>query len=99
MVFWGPHRNSLWQKKFCCNLFQVKPYFAWTKCFPFERGQNFPFDWPASVSKIFSVRGWAEPTIVGRKFTSRIRPMTGIVSYVNFREAISIRIFSFHALH
>ena len=30
MVFWGPHRNSLWQKKFCCNLFQVKPYFAWT---------------------------------------------------------------------
>ena len=30
MVFWGPHRNSLWQKKFCYNLFQVKPYFAWT---------------------------------------------------------------------
>ena len=30
MVFWGPHRNSLWQKKLCCNLFQVKPYFAWT---------------------------------------------------------------------
>ena len=31
MVFWGPHRNSLWPKKFCYNLFQVKPYFAWTK--------------------------------------------------------------------
>ena len=31
MVFWRPHRNSLWQKKICCNLFQVKPYFAWTK--------------------------------------------------------------------
>ena len=30
MVFWGPYRNSLWQKKFCYNLFQVKPYFAWT---------------------------------------------------------------------
>ena len=30
MVFWGPHRNSKWQKKCCCNLFQVKPYFAWT---------------------------------------------------------------------
>ena len=30
MVFWGPHRNSLWQKKICCNLFQVKPYFAWS---------------------------------------------------------------------
>ena len=30
MVFWGPHRNSLWQKKLCCNLFQVKPYFAWS---------------------------------------------------------------------
>ena len=30
MVFWGPHRNSLWQKKLCCNLFQVKPYYAWT---------------------------------------------------------------------
>ena len=31
MVFWGPHKKSLWQKKFCYNLFQVKPYFAWTK--------------------------------------------------------------------
>ena len=30
MVFWGPHRNSLWQNKLCYNLFQVKPYFAWT---------------------------------------------------------------------
>ena len=30
MVFCGPHRNSLWQKKCCYNLFQVKPYFAWT---------------------------------------------------------------------
>ena len=30
MVFWGPNRNTLWQKKLCCNLFQVKPYFAWT---------------------------------------------------------------------
>ena len=30
MVFWGPHSNSLRQKKLCCNLFQVKPYFAWT---------------------------------------------------------------------
>ena len=30
MVFCEPHRNSLWQKKFCYNLFQVKPYFAWT---------------------------------------------------------------------
>ena len=30
MVFWGPYRNSLWQKKLCYNLFHVKPYFAWT---------------------------------------------------------------------
>ena len=36
-------------------------------CFQFERGLNFPFDWPASVSNIL---------IVGRNFTSRIRPMT-----------------------
>ena len=43
-------------------------------CFPFERGQNFSFDWPASVSNILTVRKWAEPNIVGRNFTSRIRP-------------------------
>ena len=30
MVFWGPHRTSLWQKQLCCNLFQVEPYFAWS---------------------------------------------------------------------
>ena len=30
MVFWGRHRKSLWQKKLCCHLSQVKPYFAWT---------------------------------------------------------------------
>ena len=43
--------------------------------FQFERGQNLPFDWPASVSNILTVRKWAEPTIVGRNFTSRIRPL------------------------
>ena len=37
----------------------------WTS-FQFERGQNFPFDWPASVSNILTVRGWTEPEIVGR---------------------------------
>ena len=42
-------------------------------------GQNFPFDWPASVSHILSVRGLAEPKIVGRKFTSRIRPVTALL--------------------
>ena len=41
-------------------------------CFQFERRQNFPFDWPASVSNILTVRRWAEPKIVGRNFTSRI---------------------------
>ena len=45
-------------------------------CFQFERGQNFPFDWPASVSNILTVRKWAEPKIVGRNFTSRIRPLS-----------------------
>ena len=30
-------------------------------CFQFERGQNFPFDWLASVSNILTVRKWAEP--------------------------------------
>ena len=44
--------------------------------FQFERGQNFPFDWPASVSNILTVRWWAEPKIVGRNFTSRIHPLT-----------------------
>ena len=44
-------------------------------CFKFERGQNIPFDWPASVSNILTVRKWTEPKIVGRNFTSRIRPM------------------------
>ena len=44
--------------------------------FQFERGQNFPFDWPASVSNMLTVRGWTEPEIVGRNFTSRIRPLT-----------------------
>ena len=48
------------------------------KCFQFERGQNFPFDWPASVSNILSVRGWAEAKIVGRNFTSRIRPLKAV---------------------
>ena len=48
----------------------------WTS-FQFDRGQNFPFDWPALVSNILTVRGWTEPDIVGRNFTSRIRPMWG----------------------
>ena len=43
--------------------------------FPFERGQHFPVDWSASVSNILTVRKWADPKIVGRNFTSRIRPM------------------------
>ena len=30
----------------------------------------------ASVSNILTVRKWAEPKIVGRNFTSRIRPLT-----------------------
>ena len=45
-------------------------------CFQFERGQNFSFDWPASVSNILTVRKWAGPKIVGRNFTSRISPMS-----------------------
>ena len=45
-------------------------------CFQFKRGQNFPFDWSASVSNILTVRKWAEPKIVGRNFTSRIRPLS-----------------------
>ena len=44
-------------------------------CFQFERGQHFPFDWPASVSNMLTVRNWAEPKVVGRNFTSRIRPL------------------------
>ena len=47
-----------------------------SQCFQFERELNFPFDWPASVSNILTVRKSAEPKIVGRNFTSRIRPMT-----------------------
>ena len=47
-------------------------------CFQYERELNFPFDWPASVSNILTVRKWAEPKIVGRNFTSRIRPMSSI---------------------
>ena len=38
--------------------------------------EKFPFGWPASVSKMCTVRKWAEPKVVGRNFTSRIRPMT-----------------------
>ena len=41
--------------------------------FQFERGENFPFDWPTSVSNILTVRWWAEPKIVGRNFASRIQ--------------------------
>ena len=41
--------------------------------FQFERGQNFPFDWPTSVSNILTVRWWSEPKIVGRNFASRIQ--------------------------
>ena len=59
--------------------------------FQFECGQNLPFDWPASVSNILTVRWWAEPNIVGRNFTSRIHPMSpttlrnfNIHAYSNF---------------
>ncbi len=52
-------------------------------CFQFERGQNFPFDWPASVSNILTVRKWAEPKIVGRNFTSRIRPLVVRTKVIN----------------
>ena len=30
MMFWRPHRKSLWPNILYFNLFQVKPYFAWT---------------------------------------------------------------------
>ncbi len=42
--------------------------------FPVRTWTEFLFDWPASVSNILTVRKWAEPNIVGRNFTSRIRP-------------------------
>ena len=44
-------------------------------CFKFERELNFPFDWHALFNNILTVRKWAEPKIVGRNFTSRIRPL------------------------
>ena len=53
-------------------------------CFQFERELNFPFDWAASVSNILTVRKWAEPKIVGRNFTSRIRPFLQRESKISF---------------
>ena len=50
MVFWGPHRNSLWQKKFCCNLFQVKPYFAWTNM-PASSGTHIQNPTPSNLKQ------------------------------------------------